>query len=198
LQNGDQLRARLVVGSDGSDSIVKKDASISSIGWDYPQRAVVANVRCEQAHNTAWQRFLPNGPVALLPLHDNFSNIVWSTTPEHAKYLCSLNDQQFLKDLNSAFRADSSGFQPGGRRSMFDCVISDPLSTNSSTFSNASKSIPYSMLIPILFPSPKESTPPLAIESVGKRASFPLRMIHSETYIGSRCVLIGKLLDSPL
>ena len=72
-------RARLLVGADGAHSPVRECAGIAVRTHDYHQRAIVATVRSERAHeNTAWQRFLPTGPLAFLPLFDGSCSIVWS------------------------------------------------------------------------------------------------------------------------
>ena len=68
LHDGRVLRGRVVVGADGAASAVRAAANISTWGWGYDQVAVVATVFTEHAHGTAWQRFLPHGPVAVLPV----------------------------------------------------------------------------------------------------------------------------------
>ena len=62
-------------------------AGLRTIGWQYGQRGVVATVATRTPNRTAWQRFLPNGPLALLPVRDGYSNIVWSTSPQAAREL---------------------------------------------------------------------------------------------------------------
>ncbi len=57
------------VGADGGQSLVRQAAGIDSVGWDYGQVGIVATVEMETSTvSTAWQRFLPSGPVALLPV----------------------------------------------------------------------------------------------------------------------------------
>jgi len=88
LEDGRMLAARLVVGTDGASSRVRELAGIASSASDYAQEALVAHVRSERPHaETARQRFLAEGPLALLPLADGRSSIVWSTTPEQAQSL---------------------------------------------------------------------------------------------------------------
>jgi len=65
---------------------------------------VVGNVRTAEPHQeTAWQRFLPTGPLAFLPLHDGRCSIVWSTTPEQAEALLALDESAFAGALADAF-----------------------------------------------------------------------------------------------
>jgi 2-octaprenylphenol hydroxylase len=81
LSNGKKIRAALLVGADGSNSKIRQISGIDDYGWEYQQKALVATVKPEKSHqNTAWQRFLPEGPLALLPLRDGLISIVWTST----------------------------------------------------------------------------------------------------------------------
>ena len=100
LSNGRLLSGELLVGADGGRSFVRETVGITTVGWPYQQSGVVAVVSTTQSHcSTAWQRFLATGPLALLPLSDGRSSIVWSTTPEEAKVLCELDDENFCQRL---------------------------------------------------------------------------------------------------
>jgi ubiquinone biosynthesis monooxygenase Coq6 len=70
LNNGETHLGRLVVGADGANSMVRQLAGLESIGWDYKQQGVVAtlSITPRDANSTAWQRYLPTGPVAILPV----------------------------------------------------------------------------------------------------------------------------------
>ncbi len=97
LEDGRRLRAQLLVGADGGRSQTRAMAGIETRGWSYEQRAVVTHVTTAEGHrDTAFQRFLPEGPLALLPLYDGRSSIVWSTTPERAEELLALDDAGFV------------------------------------------------------------------------------------------------------
>ena len=91
---GDEtLHADLVIGADGVSSAVRQQARIGVTSWRYGQSALVTHVRPERDHGEcAWQRFLPEGPIALLPLLDGRSSIVWSTTPEQAQAAQAADD----------------------------------------------------------------------------------------------------------
>lgn len=96
IEDGRRLYARLVVGADGAGSPSRELAGLEVTGHEYEQRAVVCNLRCQLPHGeTAWQRFLPEGPIALLPLPGGRVSIVWSTTPARAEALLAADDQEF-------------------------------------------------------------------------------------------------------
>lgn len=103
LGDGREFRARLVVGADGAESAVRRQAGIDVGGWEYGQRAVVAHLASKQPHGaTARQRFLDTGPLALLPLSDGRSSLVWSTLPEHAESLTQCADDEFADRVTAA------------------------------------------------------------------------------------------------
>jgi ubiquinone biosynthesis UbiH/UbiF/VisC/COQ6 family hydroxylase len=103
LADGESLAARLLVAADGAGSPLRTMAGIDTREHDYAQRAVVAHVRTERAHqHTAWQRFLPGGPLALLPLADGRSSIVWSLPQDEAQRILSLDEPAFLAELGVA------------------------------------------------------------------------------------------------
>jgi 2-octaprenylphenol hydroxylase len=105
LEEGPRLVGRLLIGADGANSQVRQWAGISSRGWDYQQKGLVATVQTEKPHQeTAWQRFLPNGPLAFLPLDNSYQcSIVWSTTLNDAARLLALDKHEFATALATAF-----------------------------------------------------------------------------------------------
>jgi 2-octaprenylphenol hydroxylase len=120
LQDGRELYAPLLVGADGADSRVRHWARVDVGGWGYGQQAVVAPVRTEKPHQeTAWQRFLPAGPLAFLPLHDGRCSIVWSTTPTQAEQLLELDEAAFALALAEAFEWHLGGITQVGPRGAF-------------------------------------------------------------------------------
>jgi 2-octaprenyl-3-methyl-6-methoxy-1,4-benzoquinol hydroxylase/2-octaprenylphenol hydroxylase len=98
LGDGEMLSAALLVIADGAGSALREQAGIGVRGRDYHQRAVVAHVATERAHGaTAWQRFTGEGPIALLPLADGRSSIVWSLPEARAREVLALDDVAFCE-----------------------------------------------------------------------------------------------------
>jgi len=98
--------AKLLIGADGANSWVRQQMDMEMFFKDYDHHAIVATVQCPQGHqNTAWQVFLPSGPLAFLPLasaNNDLCSIVYSTSPQDAKRLINLNDISFAKELTAA------------------------------------------------------------------------------------------------
>lgn len=106
LDDHSRLRTRLVVAADGAESNVREQAGITVSRHDYRQRGLVAFVETERPHaDTAWQRFLPTGPVAFLPFRDGRCSIVWTLPDAEAERLLAIDDAGFCSELTRAFDA---------------------------------------------------------------------------------------------
>ena len=102
LDNGQKLRTKLVVGADGRNSDIAKQAKIKKSGWRYKQNALVCAIEHEIDHKgLAWQYFLPSGPLAILPMTGNRSSIVWTEKTNDADAISLLDDNQYMEILNS-------------------------------------------------------------------------------------------------
>lgn len=120
LDDGSRLRAALVVGADGAGSRIRELANITVRGRDYRQRGVVATVATERPHReTAWQRFLPGGPLAFLPLSDGRCSIVWSTPDARATELLALEDAALGARLTEAMGSHLGRVTASGPRAAF-------------------------------------------------------------------------------
>ncbi|MBI2791456.1 MAG: UbiH/UbiF/VisC/COQ6 family ubiquinone biosynthesis hydroxylase [Gammaproteobacteria bacterium] len=97
LTSNTLIKAQLVIGADGANSKLRELCQISTAGWDYHQSAIVATVEGTQSHyHTAYQRFAPSGPLALLPLAHPFqSSIVWTSSKEEASTLMAASSSDF-------------------------------------------------------------------------------------------------------
>ncbi|MFO7706013.1 MAG: FAD-dependent monooxygenase [Halopseudomonas sp.] len=107
LVGGQRLYAPLIVAADGSRSHLRELAGFAMREWDYLHSAIVTTVQLSQPHqDTAWQRFLPSGPLAFLPLPDvdgrHYCSIVWSLLPEQAQRVMTLDDAAFAQEVADA------------------------------------------------------------------------------------------------
>lgn len=96
------LCAGLVVGADGGNSWLRQQMKVPVNVWSYQQRAIVTNVETNLAHeNVARQRFLPEGPLAFLPLmHPHHVAVVWSNDETQAEALLALSPETFAMRLS--------------------------------------------------------------------------------------------------
>ncbi|KAF2013345.1 ubiquinone biosynthesis monooxygenase COQ6 [Aaosphaeria arxii CBS 175.79] len=178
LSNGKSLAARLLVGADGANSPVRTFAGIQSRGFDYNRHGVVATLKLSGPgwggadHKIAYQRFLPSGPLAMLPLPGNMATLVWSTTPERAAKLKTLAPNDFVAMVNAGFRLSPTDLEylhtvPSGQE--------DEVQWREKHTSTNERAIPVR-----------------AVDvQQGTVASFPLRMRHADTYTGERVALVG-------
>ncbi|MFT5572233.1 MAG: 2-octaprenylphenol hydroxylase [Cryomorphaceae bacterium] len=101
-----QLCADLLIAADGGGSWVRRQAKIFANRLPYEQKGIVARISTSEPHqDTAWQRFLQTGPVAILPLADNQSSIVWSASNQRADELLKLNTADFERALSEALES---------------------------------------------------------------------------------------------
>ncbi|KAL2938580.1 Ubiquinone biosynthesis monooxygenase COQ6 mitochondrial [Bienertia sinuspersici] len=170
LADGTNVAAKLVVGADGGRSRVRELAGFRSTGRKYPQNAIICTVEHSISNHCAWQRFLPAGPIALLPIGENFSNIVWTMSPKESSDRKAMNDEDFVKAVNHALDY-GYGPHPQSKSSidkLFSSFTSDVVSSNESF-----------------------EVPPNAVKLASDRMVFPLSLVHTDTYAKSRVVLIG-------
>lgn len=172
LKDGETFSCNLLVGADGAKSFVRRNMNVNTLDMSYKQLGIVATLEVESGNDgnaTAWQRFLPTGPVALLPLTDTLSSLVWSTTTEEAKELIKMTPEDFTKKLNEAFNSQM--------HSSFNFAFSSIIKTL--------KLLPTTTLA-------KKQTPPRVIKTIdNSRAVFPLGLSHASSYVKNGMVLIG-------
>jgi 2-octaprenyl-6-methoxyphenol hydroxylase len=124
------ITARLIVAADGAHSAVRAAAGIGATVEDYEQVALVANLKADRAHDgTAYERFTPKGPMALLPLHDGSYGVVWSAEPAEATRLLGVDDATFLGELQMRFGWRAGRFTRVGRRASYPLKLSRAATT---------------------------------------------------------------------
>jgi 2-octaprenyl-6-methoxyphenol hydroxylase len=117
---GEAWSARLVVAADGAQSAVRTALGIEASVSDYDQHAVIAHVDTGRFHEyTAYERFTPTGPIAVLPIAEGRSAVVWTLAPEAAKRALALDDATFIAELQEAFGLRLGRFTRVGRRQSY-------------------------------------------------------------------------------
>ncbi len=126
LNTGKEITSRLLIAADGGNSQLRSMSGIDSYSHDYQQTGIVARVQTSLPHeNTAWQRFLDSGPLALLPLSDGSCSIVWSADHARAEALLQLSDTEFSAQLTEAFEHRLGEVQVLGQRAGFPLVLAN-------------------------------------------------------------------------
>nr|CAD2196402.1 unnamed protein product [Meloidogyne enterolobii] len=176
LDNGEVVESSLLIAADGANSKVREISGLEYTNEDYGQSCIVGSLEISPSQNDvkntiAWQRFMPTGPIGILPLNEKLSSLAWTTSTSEAKRLLELPNEEFVEELNGAL-VDHSGHNK---------IIDGPLNC----FSNILNSIPF------LASSENFVFPTILSLPNNDRAAFPLSLIHAHDYIGNRLALIG-------
>ncbi|OJY36577.1 MAG: hypothetical protein BGP06_21515 [Rhizobiales bacterium 65-9] len=107
LSDGGRIGAALLAAADGARSPSRDLAGIRTVGWDYGQTGLVAEVAHERDHGgEAVQHFLPDGPFAILPMTDRRSSIVWTDSRANAEVMLALRADDLAEELDRRFGAE--------------------------------------------------------------------------------------------
>ncbi len=124
LQSGKKLTSKLLVAADGAISACCQQLQIQLDEHDFEQVAVIANIIAEQEHKgRAFERFTANGPVALLPMSDNRLSLVWCLPPSEAERVMSLNEHEFIEQLQNEFGWRLGKLQKTGQRACYPLIL---------------------------------------------------------------------------
>lgn len=123
IQHGDKIQriqAQLIVGADGGQSALRRLSGLSVTNNDYDHQALVTNIGLSRDHrHCAYERFTQQGPLAMLPLTQQRAALVWCLPPEQAQQLATVEEKQFLKQLQQSFGYKLGRFVKAGRREIF-------------------------------------------------------------------------------
>ena len=153
---------KVQVGADGSKSNVRDMAEIKSERRSYSQSAIIFTVEHERENDCAWQRFLQSGPIALLPISDRFSNVVWTMSPDEAVSHKSSPVDSLVEAVNQAM---GDGHVP--QRGLLEDYAEG------------------------IFGSEPFVAPPRVTAVRGERMVFPLSLMHAHDYVAKRVALVG-------
>ncbi len=123
-----EIRCRLIVAADGSNSSVRDMMGIAASQSQYGQRAVIGNLMPEKPlENIAYERFTDRGPLALLPVADGRAAFVWNLDEKDAARILDLDDAAFVGELQEAFGYRLGRFSRVGKRAAYPLILSKAL-----------------------------------------------------------------------
>jgi 2-octaprenyl-6-methoxyphenol hydroxylase len=119
------VEARLAVAADGAQSVLREAAGIGAKTWNYEQTALVTNVLTQRFHDhVAYERFTPEGPLALLPMSEGRLGLIWTFATEVAPTIAQVDDAAFLARLQDAFGFRLGRFMKVGARQLYPLSLS--------------------------------------------------------------------------
>jgi 2-octaprenyl-6-methoxyphenol hydroxylase len=120
LSSGEQITTRLLVGADGAQSILQAQLHLPLVQHDFQQSAVITTLQTDQAVAArAWERFTPQGPLALLPLGEQMYSVVWCQSHDNAQQAKSLPEAEFTHQLQQAFGYRAGRFKRTHARAVY-------------------------------------------------------------------------------
>ena len=166
LESGELFDTDLIIGADGANSLVRQTMDSPVTSWMYNQQGIVCTLQSADSNqdNVAFQRFLPSGPIALLPLGNGMFSLVWSCKSIIANELMGLPEDDFVARVNNALQREANV---------------PPLVAAMETVSEY-----FNVL-----EEPPETPVITALD--GARAKFPLGFSNSSRYVGPRAALVG-------
>ena len=141
--SGEQARARLLVLADGGAN-ASRIPGIAFSEKDYAQQAVIGLVATDRPHaGRAYERFTPQGPLALLPVEGRYA-LVWTATPREAQRLLALDEPQFLRELQEHFGDRAGRFTEVAKRASFPLklrTVNTPIALRTAIVGNAAQAL---------------------------------------------------------
>lgn len=206
------ITSNLLVAADGANSFVRRTVgNFPMTTHSYGRKAVTCTVQLEYGmKQTAYQRFLPHGPIALLPVRNGnvdehggeggecspkYANVVWSTTPTEANYLMSLSPSEFLSTLNHHLRQGPNinpSILPNNNNMIpFNIPL---ISTLAHEVDSLLRTANSAITMGTWTESPSRNyfrLPPKSIKVVSPIMGFDLGMSHVSEYTSPRVALVG-------
>jgi ubiquinone biosynthesis monooxygenase Coq6 len=185
---------RLLIAADGANSSVRRMAGIGqSSVFEYGQTALTFTVEIDRPHlvGRCYQRFLPSGPLAMLPTHSpKHAIVVWSTSPQLVEQWKDHPD--LVHFLNDEFQQGPGSLDPlvGGGRSNMLRSLPRPIRDVLYGIDKLLETIPVAASMAALETRPFVA-PPHIIGVASNQFAFPLATRHSDRYVLPRLALVG-------
>lgn len=123
LEDGQTIRARLLVAADSRFSQVRRMLGIGARSYDHGKRMLVARVAIERPHrHVAWEWFGYGQTLALLPLNGDLASVVLTLAPQDMAKVEAMDDADFGADLARRFRGRLGAMRPIGTRHVYPLV----------------------------------------------------------------------------
>lgn len=206
LNGAPRISTNLLVAADGGNSFVRNTIGrFPIIKYAYGRQAVTCTVEIDKSmQQTAFQRFQPNGPIALLPIWDEnfacrkghcedkiYANIVWSTTPEEARELEELAEDEFVARMNDLLQSG-----PTIPPSLVPDHLKESMPKPLAAVFSGLDSLVQGANIGLSVSGATERrrgfvVPPMITKVAGKRFTFDLNLMHAKNYVSNRVALLG-------
>lgn len=122
------LTGKLLVAADGANSTVREMMGITAQQREYKQCAIIGNLLPEKRlQNRAFERFTPQGPLAILPVADDRAGFVWTVAEDDAERVLALSDEEFLAEVQEQFGYRLGKFSRVGKRAAYPLILSKAL-----------------------------------------------------------------------
>ena len=120
-----ELECQLLVAADGANSGVREHLGIGAQKTDYAQRAVIGNLLCERPlDGRAFERFTPQGPLAILPIAEGRAGFIWTVEADDAERVMTLDDASFIAELQNEFGWRLGALSRVGKRDCYPLILS--------------------------------------------------------------------------
>lgn len=148
LEDGTTITGDLIIAADGTHSTIRKLLNFTTETLDYQQSAIVTTTTLARSHqHIAYERFLDDGAIAMLPLIDNDNLLcatIWTASTKYTADLMQLSDDDFIKKLQEQFGYRLGRLQKISQRYMFPlhCVrVKNPMQNNIILLGNAAHTL---------------------------------------------------------